>query len=268
MSLCYETERFSKSGYWSRLQAHGLANSSLALKFTPDTQTLIYEIEEQWYNGKHPLTLEQHQTLTEKHKQLLTDYRDRMKDSFFQLAGRENDLVVDENLYSEENICRAHDLAIDIFTASKKCTDEFIDYSRQVLEASVDLLSSAGSQAPCPFAVVGLGSVARGEVTPYSDLEYAFIVESNSKDEYFEKLAMDSYFRLGNLGETPIKCFDIPEIEHKKEPWKSVFIETIVGYRIDGISKNAGNLPTGRPGGQSLHSDCGRIGTIVPTFLS
>ena len=101
---------------------------------------------------------------------------------------------------------------------------------------------------PCNFAVIGLGSIAKGEATPYSDLEYAFIVEEHS--EYFTKLAVDTYFRIGNLRETPLKCFDIEELKANSV---SPGVQT-VGYRIDGITNKSGNIPTGngRPDGQSL----------------
>jgi hypothetical protein len=98
---------------------------------------------------------------------------------------------------------------------------------------------------------VGLGSVAKGEATPYSDLEYAFIVEQD--DEYFEKLAVDSYFRIGNLGESPLKTFDIDELKVTKGQPPLYICNITVGYRIDGITDKAGNIPTGRrKGGQTL----------------
>ena len=95
--------------------------------------------------------------------------------------------------------------------------------------------------------MLALGSVAKGEATPYSDLEYAFVVEL--QHEYFTSLAVDSYFRIGNLGETPLSSLDIDEL---KTPQLSHCNVPTVGFRIDGIKKKAGNIPTGRVGGQSL----------------
>jgi len=104
----------------------------------------------------------------------------------------------------------------------------------------VDILSKSGLEVPCSFAVVALGSVARGTASPFSDLEYAFVVESDSHSDYFTKLAVDSYFRIGNMRESPLKCFDIAEID------KTYSDDATVGFHIDGISEKAGNIPTGR----------------------
>lgn len=130
-----------------------------------------------------------------------------------------------------------------VFKASQKCSDGFISISRQFLESSIEILSSSGVEPPCSFAVVGLGSVARGTATPYSDLEYAFVVKSDTHIDYFTKLAVDSYFRIGNMRESPLKTFNIPEVG------KSYADNASVGFRIDGISQNAGNIPTGKGDG-------------------
>ncbi len=64
---------------------------------------------------------------------------------------------------------------------------------------------------PCEYAVIGLGSMALQQITPYSDLEFAILIEdkkdraSNEKNqEYFRKLAHLIHFRVINLGETII----------------------------------------------------------------
>ncbi|XP_067935542.1 tetratricopeptide repeat protein 28-like [Watersipora subatra] len=117
-----------------------------------------------------------------------------------------------------------------------------IKYSQLILQTSIDVLKKKDEEAPCKFAIIGLGSIAKGDATPYSDLEYAIIVEKES--EYFERLAIDSYFRIGNLGESPLKSFDIDELKTNSELSK-LAMSTVTGYRIDGITTNSGNIPTG-----------------------
>jgi len=130
-----------------------------------------------------------------------------------------------------------------VFRLSQKCSDNFILFYKSIIQSSVDILSKSGLEVPCSFAVVALGSVARGTATPYSDLEYAFVVKSNSHSDYFTKLAVDSYFRIGNMMESPLKCFDIAEID------KTYSDDAAVGFHIDGISEKAGNIPTGKGDG-------------------
>ena len=53
---------------------------------------------------------------------------------------------------------------------------------------------------PCKFSAVALGSLAKGEATPYSDLEFMFLVEEKTElNKYFELLSMSVYFKIGNL---------------------------------------------------------------------
>ena len=138
-----------------------------------------------------------------------------------------------------------------LFQASRTCTDGLIKVSKIIIQDSVAILKQKGDYPPCQFAVIGLGSIAKGEATPYSDLEYALIVDKES--DYFEKLAVDTYFRIGNLGESPLKGFDIEELKGN-DNLDNHMKQFTTGYRIDGVTKNSGNIPTGngREGGHNM----------------
>ncbi len=58
---------------------------------------------------------------------------------------------------------------------------------------------------PCKFAILGIGSMARGEMSPYSDVEYAILVESDTPEirSYFIILARLIELKVIFLGETP-----------------------------------------------------------------
>ena len=96
-------------------------------------------------------------------------------------------------------------------------------------------------QPPCDFSAVAIGSLARGEATPYSDLEYIFLIEQDSPSikSYFEQLAMYTYFQIGNLRETKISYMAVEELE------KWFDDRSTNGFKIDGLAKGAGNIPTG-----------------------
>jgi len=57
---------------------------------------------------------------------------------------------------------------------------------------------------PTSYAVITFGSMAREEMTPYSDVEFGFILEEDSNDnrEYFRKLSHFLELRIINLGES------------------------------------------------------------------
>ena len=68
----------------------------------------------------------------------------------------------------------------------RACSKDMLEFAGEVIRCSMDTLSM---QPPCDFSIVAIGSLARGEATPYSDLEYLFLIEkaSGSVYRYFEK---------------------------------------------------------------------------------
>ena len=98
-------------------------------------------------------------------------------------------------------------------------------------------INGMNTPPPGDFAVVGIGSLGRGEATPFSDIEYLFLIADHKCREYFQDLAVMSYFYIGSLKETRLGSCDIEELSG----W---FVdERIKGYQIDGISKSSGNVP-------------------------
>ena len=140
------------------------------------------------------------------------------------------------------NCSENHQIEETLFTemrrVSKSCNADMIHLADMVMKAGVELL---GEEPACDFAVVAFGSLSKDEATPYSDLEFLFLIkEKNSVTErYFEHLAMTVYFLIGNIQETNLKYMDIEELEG----W---FVdEGKSGFKIDGLRTNAGNIPTG-----------------------
>ena len=137
-----------------------------------------------------------------------------------------------------------HEFTECVKEISIKCTDNMVKFAGNVMEKSVNALYEKDCKPPCQFSVVVMGSLARGEATPYSDIEYMFLVQDSAQQnlEYFETLAVTTYFVIGNIGETKLSNFCIKELESWFEDCSKN------GFRMDGISENAGNIPTGRAG--------------------
>ena len=108
----------------------------------------------------------------------------------------------------------------------------------RIIQHCVEIIDTV--EPPCKFSAVALGSLAKGEATPYSDLEFMFLVERKTEEstKYFELLAMCVYFMIGNLQETKLKYMNIKELKDFKDNGMN-------GFKIDGLQAKAGNIPTG-----------------------
>ena len=101
-----------------------------------------------------------------------------------------------------EYIGRTQELFEDIAEQTKSLLGNFY-------QAGEEELKAAGIERPCTYAIMGLGSVALQQTTPYSDLEFAILME-DAPDEataeawraYFRNLTHLVHFRVINLGET------------------------------------------------------------------
>ena len=121
---------------------------------------------------------------------------------------------------------------------SLDCSEDMRKFGERIIRESVNMIITP---PPCAFDAVAIGSIARGEATPYSDLEYLFLVDRQTDDvmHYFEILAVTSYFIMGNLGETKLSYMHIEELNG----WFDDKAKN--GFKIDGLSPGAGNIPTG-----------------------
>ena len=107
---------------------------------------------------------------------------------------------------------------------------------------------------PCKFAVVGMGSLARNEITPYSDFEHIILLESveNSKCvntclEYFRWFTVIFHVIVLNLQETIIPSLNIEYLNDKTSELGDWFFDTCTsGISFDGMMVHACKFPLGR----------------------
>ncbi|CAK8673639.1 unnamed protein product [Clavelina lepadiformis] len=109
---------------------------------------------------------------------------------------------------------------------------------------------------PCDFAVVGMGSIARKEVTPYSDFECVIVLETDAQKktkydgilEYFRWFTVIFQTILICLGETILPSVAIPSLNDFYGDGEDWFFDayTKSGISFDGMMPHACKSPLGR----------------------
>ena len=75
---------------------------------------------------------------------------------------------------------------------------------QEISTRAMQQLAEQGKVCPTPFAIVGMGSLARRDGAPYSDLDFAILVREDTTEirEYFSDLATLMYKAVVQFGES------------------------------------------------------------------
>lgn len=97
--------------------------------------------------------------------------------------------------------------SFDEFSTAPERMKNFSNKLSNFLESEFDDICKLLKRPPCAYAFLALGSWARHEMCPYSDIEFAVLLEEDSKDtrEWFRKAIELLEMRVINLGETEHK---------------------------------------------------------------
>ncbi|XP_065650033.1 uncharacterized protein LOC100206955 [Hydra vulgaris] len=139
-------------------------------------------------------------------KNLLTKLRNETTEVLKEVESYRKQINVNDQKEKQKN----QELYVN---AAKNWFEEIADRMKKFLAKLYDeSVKQIGINAPCKFAVIGLGSMALKQMTPYSDLEFAILTQnSNYKKSddpkiknYFKNLSHLVNFKIINLGESII----------------------------------------------------------------
>jgi len=115
---------------------------------------------------------------------------------FFKTAAKDVEDLRRSN--KDDEYIKASGTLFDLISENLKST------LRALYQESEQELSKLGINPPCSYSVIGFGSVALNQATPYSDFEFAIITEEKVPNDYFVNLTHLVHFKVIALGETKI----------------------------------------------------------------
>ena len=177
-------------------------------------------------------------------KQAINKLRNNVDDELSKIKNIPND-VSDEKLekLEKEKIHNIQTLQDQIAKNYTTIMADLTSYCREIL-----------GDAPCQFAIAGMGPLARKEITPYSDFEHIILLENLTKEEkdkaiiYFKWFTVIFQIVLINLQETIIPSVAIATLNDEASKDGNWFFDSITrrGICFDGMMLHACKFPFGR----------------------
>ena len=226
-----------------------------------DLEKLWCTVQEKAGNKKKIISLN---SVSRKIKKNVHQMRLQTKRSVNQLPMLEFDMPTEEMHKSEKEKIK------NIKRIQKQLFNSYTNIMKDVAKSCLEILA----KPQCKFALIGMGSLARKEVTPYSDFECFILLEEGvqfsshykSLINYFKWLAVIFQIILISLGETILPAVAIPSLNdfyklYKKRDGDWFYDDyTPKGISFDGFIPHASKTPLG----ESLFNDKPETALIKP----
>ena len=143
-------------------------------------------------------------------------------------------------------------LIFNKMTAIKKINFEITKRYKHIMADLSQFCESTLGNPPCEYAVAGMGSLAREEITPYSDFEHIILLSDHNFCEshlkYFQWFSVVFHLVVLNMQETIIPSLNISSLNDKESKLGDWFYDTITprGISFDGMMPHACKFPLGR----------------------
>ncbi|XP_019618607.1 PREDICTED: uncharacterized protein LOC109465665 [Branchiostoma belcheri] len=235
-------------------KASALYNSALVRCQDPDnTQALLHRIKrtEKVFLEKVGGVKEAVSSIVEAdltHKSQLQDIRSECDTRLQEIQKLCNYDQGDQK--SEETLAAERRRAVAVRRLYHDTTIKIKQFISDLLQECFGLLGDP----PCPYAVIGLGSMAREEMTPFSDFEFAILVDESKEEKsnarYFRVLTYLLHLKILNLQETILPAMAIRSLNNfvSGDPAENWFYDSVMpqGFAFDGAMPWACKTAIGR----------------------
>ena len=179
---------------------------------------------------------------SEEIKQTICEWRKEIKHNLFSLKN------VSDNTLSFET-----DKINSVRQMQKAIAEKYV----QIMADSAAYCESVMGEAPFGFAIAGMGSLAKSEITPFSDFEHIILLSNeaqSSLEDYEQKLNYYRWFSIIfhtiiiNLQESILPSFAISSLNNESSNLGDWFYDdfTTRGISFDGMMVHACKFPLGR----------------------
>ncbi|XP_076816385.1 uncharacterized protein LOC143462204 [Clavelina lepadiformis] len=161
--------------------------------------------------------------------------------------------IIPSNVATKEKLINLENEKIaDVRDIQQWITAEYTQIMKHISLKVVEIMG----KSPCEYAIAGMGSLARSEITPYSDFEHIILLEEGIKGQpghedklnYFRWFSVIFQIIIVNLQETIVPSVAIPSLNDFMKPGGDWFFDTQTtrGVSFDGLMPYACKLPLGR----------------------
>ena len=137
-------------------------------------------------------------------------------------------------------------------STSRELNKTIADKYKQIMADISQFCENVIGNPPCEYAIAGMGSLARAEITPYSDFEHVILL-FDSDDyichlEYFRWFSVIFHVIILNLRETIIPSLNVNSLNDKNCRLGNWYYDAVTprGISFDGFMPHACKFPLGR----------------------
>ena len=137
-------------------------------------------------------------------------------------------------------------------STSRELNKTIADKYKQIMADISQFCVNVIGNPPCEYAIAGMGSLARAEITPYSDFEHVILL-FDSDDyichlEYFRWFSVIFHVIILNLRETIIPSLNVNSLNDKNCRLDNWYYDAVTprGISFDGFMPHACKFPLGR----------------------